>query len=99
MLIFSFLIVFTGTWVVLCVIGILLLAICVYLPFKYKEMMQIQTTSFLGAWMLVRGISLLVGGYPNEMQVIQWMNEGYVVSTSNYFFVYFIAIALVFLIG
>ena len=49
--------------------------------------------------MLVRGISLLVGGYPNEMQVIQWMNEGYVVSTSNYFFVYFIAIALVFLIG
>ena len=49
--------------------------------------------------MLVRGISLLVGGYPNEMQVIQWMNEDYVVSTSNYFFVYFIAIALVFLIG
>ena len=39
MLIFSFLIVFTGTWVVLCVVGILLLAICVYLPFKYKEMM------------------------------------------------------------
>jgi len=49
--------------------------------------------------MLTRGISLLIGGYPNEMQMLMMMNAGYVLSTSNYFFFYFVAIALLYLIG
>lgn len=35
MLIFSFLISFTGTWVVLLVIGVFLSLICIYLPLKW----------------------------------------------------------------
>ena len=53
----------------------------------------------MGAWMLTRGISLLIGGYPNEMQMLMMMKAGYVLSTSNFFFFYFVAIALMFLIG
>ena len=49
--------------------------------------------------MLTRGISLMIGGYPNELQTLTWMNKGYVLSTSNFFFVYFVAIVLLFLIG
>lgn len=49
--------------------------------------------------MLTRGISLLIGGYPNEMQMLMMMKAGYVLSTSNYFFFYFVAIALLYLIG
>ena len=41
----------------------------------------------------------MVGGYPNEMQTISWMHSGYIVSTSNYFFVYLISIAVLYLIG
>ena len=60
--------------------------------------MRIQSTAFLGAWSLTRGVSLMVGGYPNEMQTISWMHSGYIVSTSNYFFVYLISIAVLYLI-
>ena len=49
--------------------------------------------------MLTRGISLLIGGYPNEMQMLMMMKAGYVLSTSNLFIFYFAAIALLFLIG
>ena len=49
--------------------------------------------------MVIRGVSLMVGGYPNEMQTISWIHEGYVMSTSNYFFAYLVAIVLLFLIG
>ena len=49
--------------------------------------------------MLTRGISLLIGGYPNEMQMLMMINAGYVLATSNFFFFYFLAIALLFLIG
>ena len=96
---FSFLISFTGTWIVLVISLMLLIGVCVYLPLKFETQMQIQTTSFLGAWMLTRGVSLMVGGYPNEMQLITWMNNGYTLSTKNVFFIYIIATVIIFLIG
>ena len=99
LLIYAFLMTFTGTWIVLMISTIILIAVCLYLPRKYEQQMQIQTTSFLGSWMLTRGLSLLIGGYPNEMQMIMYMNAGYVLSTENFFFFYFVAIALLFLIG
>lgn len=49
--------------------------------------------------MFVRGVSLMVGGYPNEMQAITWMHNGYVLSTASSFFFYIVAIAILFLIG
>lgn len=61
--------------------------------------MMIQTTSFLGAFMLTRGVSIMVGGYPNEMQTLYWMKEDYVLSTESAFFVYILAMLLLFLIG
>ena len=41
MLLFSFLITFTGTWVVLIVIMSFLILVCIYLPVKFQKMMQI----------------------------------------------------------
>ena len=99
LLIYAFLMTFTGTWVVLMLSCLILLGVCFYLPLKFEKQMMIQSTSFMGAWMLTRGISLLIGGYPNEMQMLMMMNAGYVLSTSNFFFFYFVAIALLYLIG
>ena len=41
----------------------------------------------------------MVGGYPNEMQTIQWMQNGYILSTSSSFFIYIVAIVILFLVG
>ena len=49
--------------------------------------------------MVVRGVSLMIGGYPNELQTIQWMQGGYILSTSSSFFIYLVAIVILFLIG
>mmetsp|Transcript_22237 Transcript_22237/g.26039 ORF Transcript_22237/g.26039 Transcript_22237/m.26039 type:complete len:222 (+) Transcript_22237:576-1241(+) len=99
MVIYSFLMSFTGTWVVLLVSTIIFSVICTILPLKFSEQMRIQSTAFLGAWMLTRGVSLMVGGYPNELQTISWLHNGYVVPTSNFFFVYLVSIAVLYLIG
>ena len=61
--------------------------------------MKIQITSFMGSWMLVRGVSIMVGGYPNELQSLLWMNSEYVLGTESIFLVYLIAIIILFLIG
>ena len=67
MVIYSFLMSFTGTWVVLLISSIILSVVCIILPTKFDEQMRIQSTAFFGSWSLTRGVSLMVGGYPNEL--------------------------------
>jgi hypothetical protein len=99
MLIYSFIMSFTGTWIFLVINSILMTALCIYLPLNYNTQMMIQTTSFLGAFMLTRGVSLMVGGYPNEIQTLAWLKSGYVLGPDSAFFAYIVAIALLYLIG
>lgn len=53
----------------------------------------------MGSWMLVRGVSIMVGGYPNELQTLLWMNSEYILGTEKLFLAYLIAMILLFLIG
>lgn len=99
MVVYSFLMSFAGTWIVLLISALIFSVICTVLPLKFDQQMRIQSTSFLGAWSLTRGVSLMVGGYPNELQMIQWMHLGYVVTTSDYFFVYLVSMCILYLIG
>ena len=43
-------------------------ATCILASFLERELV-ISTTAFMGSYMLVRGVSLFAGGYPNEMTV------------------------------
>ena len=41
MLVYAFLMTFTGTWVVLMLSCIIFIGVCIYLPLKFHNMMQI----------------------------------------------------------
>lgn len=37
-----------------------------FIAFKVEEKVMIVVTSMLGAYMIIRGIAMYAGGYPNE---------------------------------
>ena len=45
-----------------------------YLCFKRREDLAIITTSMMGAYAFIRGISMLAGGYPNEITMYEQIN-------------------------
>ena len=61
--------------------------------------MEIQSTSVLGAFLLTRGVSLMIGGYPSEVQMVTWLIRGHVLSQSYSFFIYLVVMVVLFLIG
>mmetsp|Transcript_8962 Transcript_8962/g.6727 ORF Transcript_8962/g.6727 Transcript_8962/m.6727 type:complete len:140 (-) Transcript_8962:45-464(-) len=44
--------------------------------YKMKDGVMIIVTSFIGAYMFVRGISVFIGGYPNELEMINMVKTG-----------------------
>jgi len=38
--------------------------------------MKMQSTAFLGAYALMRGLALMVGFYPSEVQMYSWLIKG-----------------------
>ena len=63
-----------------------------------KDALAIATTSALGAYAFVRGISLFAGGYPDELQMYQSIVNNTFVWEWTYI-AYFAAMALVFVLG
>jgi hypothetical protein len=47
-----------------------------YFAFQVEKIVVIIVTGFVGAYMIVRGISLYAGGYPNEMAISREISEG-----------------------
>lgn len=46
------------------------------LTFKLDNQFMIFTTALMGSYMLVRGVSLYAGGYPNEFELMQELDSG-----------------------
>lgn len=72
-------------WVVSigCAIAAAICAFLFYFP------VIITVTSFAGAYMFVRGISLFIpGSYPNEFTLIEELKEGYVDNIPYWFYLY-----------
>ena len=99
LIVYTFLMTWTGYWFILLINSIVMTAVCSFLSTRYYEQMKIQGTAFLGSWMITRGVSLMIGGYPNELQTIQWLQSGYILSTSSSFFIYMVTIVILFLVG
>jgi hypothetical protein len=68
---YMFLMAFTGLWQILFLTACALSVLFIYLILNptYQFEARVQATSCLGAYGLVRGISMLVGGYPSEGQM------------------------------
>jgi hypothetical protein len=55
----------------------------------------ILSTGVIGAELFVRSIGLLIGGYPNELEMIDHLNQGLEVELKGSYIIYFIVIFLV----
>jgi hypothetical protein len=98
-MLFTFIVSFTGTFVVLIVLAFFATVICTILPSRMDVIMAIQSTTFLGAFCFSRGLSLLLGGYPSEIQMFRWLADGYIMQTEQGYFTYSLLVFVLYLIG
>ena len=52
------------------------IAVMILMSFCFKKMIIIVATSIIGAYIFIRGISLLGGGFPSEIQIMDLNREG-----------------------
>ena len=64
-----------------------------YLMFAKKDEMEAHATVFIGAYLIIRGISFFLGGYPNEAQTFAQLKEGNF-KLSGYVYLYFLLFIL-----
>ena len=72
-----------------------------WLSLRVEKPIVIGITSFMGSYLLVRGVSLYAGGFPNETALRHELDDG-VINWENYekiFYIYLGAIALCTLIS
>lgn len=75
--------------------------ICFYIAIKVEKIVIIVMTSFIGAYVMVRGVSFYIGGFPSEMELRTELEDG-VIDWENYdkkFFYYLGGMAAATLIG
>lgn len=60
-----------------------------YLMFAKKDEMEAHATVFIGAYLIIRGLSFFLGGYPNEAQTFAQLKEGNF-KLSGYVYLYFL---------
>jgi uncharacterized membrane protein len=64
-------------------------AVGIYLMYAKKNEMEAHATVFIGAYMIIRGLSFFLGGYPNEAQTFAQLKEGNF-KLSGYVYLYFL---------
>lgn len=71
------------------------------LGWRFYEKMLILITSYLGSYRFVRGISLLAGGFPNELDIYtKFKNvDKFEPHFPKWFYAYLIAILIIFVIS
>jgi hypothetical protein len=69
------------------------------LTFKYSEQVIIMSTSLTGAYMVVRPISWIFGGFPNEFILYQMVQDGSLKTLPWTFFLYLIFIIAIAILG
>lgn len=63
-----------------------------------KDEIEARNAVFIGAYFIIRGLSLLVGGYPNEAQTLtQLMNGNF--EFSGYVYLYFLLLIALYFTG
>ena len=65
-----------------------------YAGFRLSFLVMLSTQAFVSAYAVVRGVSLIIGGYPNELLIIRDLfgfSDGF--QPDLYFMLYFTAIA------
>ena len=82
-------------WIIIAACGIALGIVSCFL----FVLIAVLSTSFAGSYIAVRGASLFIGGFPNELTVIEQIKEGVVPKTQWQVWVYVVVIFILFIIG
>lgn len=69
------------------------------LAWKMFERVLIFGTALLGSYVLVRGIAMFAGHFPNEIEIMQKLMNGEEVNFDAYFYIYFGSILVLFIGG
>lgn len=56
-------------------------ALCGASAYFLKDLLVTLTTAFIGAYIIVRGLSIVMGGFPNEYEIYQQIKSGSLVVT------------------
>jgi len=83
-------------FVILVLAGVILMIV---LTFLLKDFILIVVTASLGSYICVRGVSLIIGGYPSEMEMFQAYSNGIPLDFEMTFYIYLAGMALLFLLG
>lgn len=82
-------------WVMVVILGL----IVGLLSFVFFNAIVIFSTSIVGAYLLLRGLSLIAGGYPNEFTVFERIKDGDLESVPWTFYLYMVGIVIVAIAG
>eukprot|EP00355_Strombidium_rassoulzadegani_P009221 CAMPEP_0168617554 /NCGR_PEP_ID=MMETSP0449_2-20121227/5601_1 /TAXON_ID=1082188 /ORGANISM="Strombidium rassoulzadegani, Strain ras09" /LENGTH=207 /DNA_ID=CAMNT_0008658371 /DNA_START=774 /DNA_END=1393 /DNA_ORIENTATION=+ len=69
------------------------------LTFKKREHVMILSTCVLGSYLIVRGVSLYAGGFPNEFEFTKEFDSGAWTSLPWTFYVYLVMMVVMFVLG
>jgi hypothetical protein len=69
------------------------------LTFKYSEEVIVTSTSLVGAYMVVRPISWIFGGFPNEFTLYLMIENGQLKTLPSTFFLYLVFIIAIAILG
>jgi hypothetical protein len=70
-----------------------------FLAFAFSDYIMIYGTAFIGAYSLVRGISVFTGNFPTEALMYAHLSQGISPPITNYFLGYAAAILIIFVCG
>lgn len=70
-----------------------------YLTYKFDKALIVYLTAFIGAYSLIRGISMFAGKYPNEIFIYQQLSNGAFDGLTWEFYAYFASMVVTGILG
>ena len=70
-----------------------------YITVQYKDYAIICTSSVIGSYLIVRGASLIIGGFPSEFEIIELVESKMITSIPLSFYIYILLMQIIAGIG
>ena len=83
-----------GYYIILLAVGI----VSIIFAYHKKELALILNTTFIGSYLVIRGLSFYIGGFPNETDIVLIISQ-HILQRQNYnkvFYFYLLGILLLF---
>ena len=89
----------TPSWLMLYVLLLHCTLLGAVLAYEFKDVVVIAATSFVGAYVTVRAVSLVLGGFVNEFELNTWLQTGVMADLPWTMYLYLLVILGLFAMG